>query len=64
MAPSLRVGVKIGPYFILALEGGTTTALGLGFVWTDFLAQRPHPYMWIHPSQYSLPGDPERVGMW
>jgi hypothetical protein len=31
---------KIGPYFILALDSGTTTAFGLGFVWPDFLSQR------------------------
>jgi hypothetical protein len=40
MAPSLWVAEKIGPYFILALDGGPATAFGLGFVWPNFLAQR------------------------
>jgi hypothetical protein len=31
MAPSLWVAEKIRPYFILALDGGPVTALGLGF---------------------------------
>ncbi len=40
MGPSLRVAVKIGPYFILVLDGGPATAFGLGFVWPDFPSQR------------------------
>jgi hypothetical protein len=32
--------VKIGPYLILALDGGPATAFGLGFVWPDFPSQR------------------------
>ena len=34
---------EIGPYFILALDGGPATAIGLGFVWTDFPSQRHLP---------------------
>jgi hypothetical protein len=30
--PSLRVAERIGPYFILGLEGGPATVFGLGFV--------------------------------
>jgi hypothetical protein len=43
MGPSLRVAVKIRPYFILVLDGGPATAFGLGFVWPDFLKQRCAP---------------------
>ncbi|MGD0738272.1 MAG: hypothetical protein ABR957_01665 [Terracidiphilus sp.] len=43
MAPSLRVAAQIGPYFILALDGGPATAFGLGFVWPDFRPQRCPP---------------------
>jgi ribonuclease HII len=42
MAPSLWVAEKIGPYFIVGLDGGPATAFGLRFVWPDFLSQR-HP---------------------
>ena len=44
MTPSLRVAAKIGPYFILALDGGPATAFGLGFVWPDFRSQRHPPW--------------------
>jgi hypothetical protein len=39
-APALRVATQIGPYLILALEGGPATAFGLVFVWPDFRSQR------------------------
>jgi hypothetical protein len=40
MAPSHWVAAQIGPYFILALDGGPATAFGLGFVWPNFRSQR------------------------
>ena len=55
MDPSLRVAVKIRPYFILVLDGGPATAFGLGFAppygqsprgprfWPDFPSQRCAP---------------------
>jgi hypothetical protein len=43
MAPSLRVAVKIRPYFIVGLEGGPATVFGLRFVWPDFSSQRCAP---------------------
>ncbi len=36
IGPARRVTSKIGPYFILALDGGPATAFGLGFVYPDF----------------------------
>jgi hypothetical protein len=41
-APSLRAAAKIGPYFVLGLDVGTTKAFGLHLVWPDFHQQR-HP---------------------
>src|SRR5580704_6328863 len=55
MDPSLRVAVKIRPYFILVLDGGPATAFGLGFAprygqsprgprfWPNFPSQRCAP---------------------
>jgi hypothetical protein len=40
LAPSLRVAGKIGPYFVVALDLGTTKAFGLRLVWPDFPSQR------------------------
>ena len=37
------VAAKIGPYVVLALDGGPATAFGLGLVWTDFRPQRCTP---------------------
>ncbi len=39
-----RVADKIGPYFVVALDLGTTKAFGLRLVWPDFLPQRCPPY--------------------
>jgi hypothetical protein len=40
LAPSLRVAVKIGPYFVVVLDGEPATVFGLRLVWTDFPSQR------------------------
>jgi len=40
IGPARRVAAKIRPYFVLALDGGPTTAFGLGLVWPDFRSQR------------------------
>jgi len=40
MAPSLRVAAQIAPYFVVALDLGTTKAFGLRRVWRDFRWQR------------------------
>jgi hypothetical protein len=39
-APSLRVAGKNGPYFVVALELGTTKLFGLRLVWPVFPSQR------------------------
>ena len=40
MAPALRAGAKIGPYFIVGVDGGLATAFGLRFVWPNLPSQR------------------------
>jgi len=42
LAPSLRVAAQIRPYFVLALDSGVATMVGLGLVRPDFHPQR-HP---------------------
>ena len=41
LAPSLRVAAQIGPYFVLALDGGVATAFGLGSRLAQFSLATP-----------------------
>jgi hypothetical protein len=41
LAPSLRVAAQIGPYFVLALDGGVAAAFGLGSRLAQFSLATP-----------------------
>ena len=47
LALRLRRAAEVRPGFILGLEGGPATVVGLGFVWPTFLSQRCLP-IYVH----------------